>query len=178
MDPVTIGLAIGTLKSAVSAAKSVQEISHGLEDLWKAEQDHHENKKKPKKKPPKTRMEQVLRIRAGDGDEEDETSISSVANDVLVEKQNKLALEALAKEIDKKWGEGTWEQIQSERDKRIKARDERIEEAKKKAKAKAEHDRKLLHSILVEGGKAAVIITVVVGMIYFLYWAAQKGGSV
>ena len=177
MDPVTIGLAIGTLKSAVSAAKSVQEISHGLEDLWKAEQDHHENKKKPKKKPPQTRMEQVLRIRAGDGDEEDETSISSVANDVLVEKQNKLALEALAKEIDKKWGEGTWGQIQSERDKRIKARDERIEEAKKKAKAKAEHDRKLLHSILVEGGKAVVIVTVVLGMIYFLYWAAQKGGS-
>jgi hypothetical protein len=148
-----------------------------MEDLWKAEQDHHENKKKPKKKPPKTRMEQVLRIRAGDGDEEDETSISSVANDVLVEKQNKLALESLAREIDKKWGEGTWEQIQLERDKRIKARDERIEEAKKKAKAKAEHDRKLLHSILVEGGKAAVIIIVVVGMIYFLYWAAQKGGS-
>ena len=177
MDPVTIGLAIGTLKSAVSAAKSVQEISHGLEDLWKAEQDHHENKKKPKKKPPKTRMEQVLRIRTGDGDEEDETSISSVANDVLVEKQNKLALEALAKEIDKKWGEGTWEQIQSERDKRIKARDERIEESKKKAKAKAEHDRKLLHKVFVEGGKATVIIAVVVGMIYFLYWAAQRGGS-
>ena len=177
MDPVTIGLAIGTLKSAVSAAKTVQEISHGLEDLWKAEQDHHENKKKPKKEPPKTRMEQVLRIRAGDGDEEDETSISTVANDIMVEKNNKLALDALAKEIDKKWGEGTWQEIQTERDKRIKARDERIEEAKKKAKAKAEHDRKLLHSILVEGGKAAVIIVVVVGMIYFLYWAAQKGGS-
>jgi hypothetical protein len=177
MDPVTIGLAIGTLKSAVSAAKSVQEISHGLESLWKAEQDHHENKKKPKKKPPETRMQQVLRIRTGDGDEEDETSVSTVADDIINEKNNKLALEALAKEIDKKWGQGTWEEIQTERDKRIKARDERIEEAKKKAKAKAEHDRKLLHSILVEGGKAVVIVTVVVGMIYFLYWAAQKGGS-
>ena len=176
MDPITIGAAIGAAKAAVSTAKSVQELTHSVQDLWHNEQEYAQAKKKPTKKP-KTRMEQVLRIRTGETEESDETSISTVANDVLMERQNELALKALAAEVDKKWGEGTWQTIVEEREKRIKTREESEKKKKEAARLKAEHDRHLLKRILEEGGKAVAIVLVVTGVVYFLYWAAQKGGS-
>tara|TARA_R100001594_G_scaffold37305_1_gene67459 strand:- start:563 stop:1096 length:534 start_codon:yes stop_codon:yes gene_type:complete len=176
MDPITIGAAIGAAKAAVSTAKSVQELTHSLQDLWHNEQEYAQSKKKPTKKP-KTRMEQVLRIRTGETEESDETSISTVANDVLMERQNELALKALAAEVDKKWGDGTWQTIVDEREKRIKAKEENKKKKKEAARLKAEHDRHLLKRILEEGGKAVAIVLAITGVVYFLYWAAQKGGS-
>ena len=44
MDPITIGTAIGACKAAVSTAKSIQELSHSLQDLWTAEADYNEIK--------------------------------------------------------------------------------------------------------------------------------------
>ena len=180
MDPITIGAAIGAAKAAVSTAKSVQELSHSLQDLWHNEQEYAKAKKKPAKKiaKPKTRMEQVLRIRTGETEETDDTSISAVANDVLVERQNEIALKNLATEVDKKWGQGTWQAIVDEREKRLKAREEEQKKKKAAAKAKAEHDRHVLQKILEEGGKAILIVLCITGVIYFLYWAAQKGGSI
>ena len=176
MDPITIGAAIATAKAAVSTAKSVQELSHSLQDLWHNEHQYSQAKKKPVTKKPKTRMEQVLRIRTGET-EVDETSISAVANDVLVERQNEIALKNLATEVDKKWGDGTWQTIVDEREKRIKAKEENAKKKKEAARLKAEHDRHLLKRILEEGGKAVAIVLVIAGVVYFLYWAAQKGGS-
>ena len=174
MDPITIGAAIGAAKAAVSTAKSVQDLTHSLQDLWHNEQEYAQAKKKPTKKP-KTRMEQVLRIRTGETEESDETSISTVANDVLMERQNELALKALASEVDKKWGVGTWQAITDEREKRIKAKKENDKKKKEEAIAKAEHDRNLFKKILQEGGKAVIVILCCSGVVYFLYWAAQHG---
>ena len=62
MDPITIGTAIGACKAAVSTAKSIQELSHSLQDLWTAEADYNE-KKRNKKEPVKatSRMQQIIR---------------------------------------------------------------------------------------------------------------------
>ena len=178
MDPISIGVALGAAKAAVSTAKSVQELSHSLQDLWHNEQEYAKAKKEPPKKAkkPKTRLEQILRMRTGET-EVDDTSIASVANDVLAEKQNEIARKNLATEIDNKWGRGTWQAIIDEREKRLKVREEEDKKKKAAAEAQAEHDRHLLHKILEEGGKAIVIVLVTMGGIYFLYWAAQKGGS-
>tara|TARA_Y100000361_G_C11133178_1_gene330285 strand:- start:536 stop:1126 length:591 start_codon:yes stop_codon:yes gene_type:complete len=177
VDPITIGAAIGACKAAVGTAKSIQELSHSLQDLWTAETDYQSNKSK-KKEPVKatSRMQQIIRRRAREDEDAygDDTSIANVATAVLAEKENKLALEELAIEIDKKWGKGTWEQIRFERAKRIKARHEAKREAALKAQQKKEHDDAMLKKILVEGGKAVLLIVFVLGLGYALIWAKDR----
>ena len=170
MDPVTIGLAISGLKGAVSAARNIQEIGHGLENLFNAQSEHE---KKQAKKQPDSRQQQVLRMRAGDADSDDPTSISSVANSVLLERQNQIQLESLAREIDIKWGAGTWKAILAEREKRIEQKEKNKVLAIKKAKA----DKAFWHQVAREVTKGFFIIAAIVGMVFFLMWAAEKGGS-
>ena len=180
MDPITIGAAIGACKAAVGTAKSIQELSHSLQDLWTAETDYQSNKSK-KKKPVKatSRMQQIIRRRAREDEDAygDDTSIANVATAVLAEKENNLALEQLAIEIDKKWGRGTWEKIRLERAKRLKARHEAKREAALKAQQKKEHDDAMLKKVLMESGKAILLIVMVLGMVYGLLWAKDRDKS-
>ena len=180
MDPITIGAAIGACKAAVGTAKSIQELSHSLQDLWTAETDYQSNKSK-KKEPVKatSRMQQIIRRRAREDEDAygDDTSIANVATAVLAEKENKLSLEELAIEIDKKWGKGTWEQIRFERAKRIKAKHEARKEAALKAQQKKEHDDAMLKKVLIEGRKAVLLIIFILGLGYALMWAKDRDKS-
>ena len=177
MDPITIGAAIGACKAAVGTAKSIQELSHSLQDLWTAETDYQSNKSK-KKEPVKatSRMQQIIRRRAREDEDAygDDTSIANVATAVLAEKENNMALEQLAIEIDKKWGRGTWEKIRLERAKRLKARHEAKKEAALKAQQKKEHDDAMLKKIFVESSKAIGVIVMVLILVYGLMWAKEN----
>ena len=181
MDPITIGTAIGACKAAVSTAKSIQELSHSLQDLWTAETEYNEKKRNKKSKPVKatSRMQQIIRRRAREDEEAygDDTSIANVATAVLAEKENKMALEELAIEIDKKWGRGTWDTIRLERAKRIKARHEARKAAVLKARQKKEHDDAMLKKVLIEGGKAVLLIIFILGLVYGLMWAKDREKS-
>ena len=181
MDPITIGTAIGACKAAVSTAKSIQELSHSLQDLWTAETEYNEKKRNKKSKPVKatSRMQQIIRRRAREDEEAygDDTSIANVATAVLAEKENKMALEELAIEIDKKWGRGTWDTIRLERAKRIKARHEARKAAALKARQKKEHDDAMLKKVLIEGGKAVLLIIFILGLVYGLMWAKDREKS-
>ena len=181
MDPITIGTAIGACKAAVSTAKSIQELSHSLQDLWTAETEYNEKKRNKKSKPVKatSRMQQIIRRRAREDEEAygDDTSIANVATAVLAEKENKMALEELAIEIDKKWGKGTWDTIRLERAKRIKARHEARKAAALKARQKKEHDDAMLKKVLIEGGKAVLLIIFILGLVYGLMWAKDREKS-
>jgi len=177
VDPITIGAAIGACKAAVGTAKSIQELSHSLQDLWTAETDYQSNKSK-KKEPVKatSRMQQIIRRRAREDEDAygDDTSIANVATAVLAEKENNMALEQLAIEIDKKWGRGTWEKIRLERAKRLKARHEAKKEAALKAQQKKEHDDAMLKKIFVESSKAIGVIVMVLILVYGLMWAKEN----
>tara|TARA_R100000234_G_scaffold86257_1_gene55078 strand:+ start:2155 stop:2694 length:540 start_codon:yes stop_codon:yes gene_type:complete len=179
MDPVTIAASIAAVKTAVGAASNVKDIGSSLQKLF-ADQEQAEQNKNSNDAKPKTRQQQILRRRAGEDMDAygDDTSISSVAADVLAEKQNELNIAALGKEIDRKWGMGTWERIQEERTKRLKIKEERELAAKTKAIEKRKHDKELLKRILVEGGKAIAIILSICAVIGGLYWAAERGGSI
>ena len=169
MDPVTIAASIAAVKTAVGAAKNIQSIGHSLEGLFSAQE---EQKKKKQKKKPTTRMQQVLRIRAGDEDYDDDTSISAVANQVLAEKQNHIALENLAREIDKKWGRGTWNQILQQRKKLLVEKKAADQLAKENALRKAKEDKIFWHKVLVESGKVVLILLFTAAIFGFVYWAA------
>lgn len=169
MDPVTIAASIAAVKTAVGAAKNIQSIGHSLDGLFKAQEDHKKNKKK---KQPKTRMQQVLRMRSGDEGYDDETSISAVANKVLEDKQTEIALLNLAREIDKKWGKGTWNQIIQQRKKLIQERKAADQLAKENALKRAKADKIFWHNFWIEAGKVVLVVLFAMAMIGFVYWAA------
>ena len=138
MEPVTTTLAaIALVKAGLSHANDLKDIAGGLDKLFHAT----ENKpKKVKKKLPQTRTQQILRMKAGDADYDDDTSISAVANDILEQKKNERALENLATEIDHKFGQGTFEAIKVERAKRIEAKKVQTAKNKEKARIRQEED--------------------------------------
>ena len=113
VDPVTVGMAIGAAKLAVKACSDIKAISKSLDVLFEASDNN-------KKKKPSTEMQKALRERIGEDGDIDETSIANVANDVLEQKKNDLNLVLLGKEIDKKFGFGSWDEILVEREKRQK----------------------------------------------------------
>ena len=179
MDPLTIAASIGVAKKVIEGAVDLKDCGSALSDLFSHAEQHEKNKREGKRTAPKTRNQQIVRKRLGEDESAytDDTSLSSTAADILQEKQNELAMQALAKELDRKWGEGTWELIQSEHKKRVQAKKDREAAAKKARADKAKADKEFLHKVLVEGGKVAVVITVIGFMIWFLWWAAQRGGS-
>lgn len=164
MDPVTIAASIAAVKGAVKVAKNVQEIGHSLEELFHNQTEH----KKKKSKVPTTRDEQIIQQRTGD-DLGDDTSIGAVAADVIEEKRNEVALMNLAREIDRKFGKGTWLSITEERERRIQKKKEFDE----RRKEKAVKDKIFWRKVLVESLKGFVIVAVLSGIIYFLIWAAS-----
>jgi hypothetical protein len=170
MDPITIAASIAAVKTAMGAAKNIQSISHNIDDLFKAQEEH---KKEKKKKEPTTRMQQVLRMRAGDEGYDDETSISAVANQVLAEKENALALESLAKEIDRKWGRGTWDAIIKQRQKLIEEKEATDKTAKENALKKARESKIFWQKVLREMGKGLIVLIVIGMVVGFLFWASQ-----
>ena len=167
MDPVTIGLAIAGAKKLVESAVDLKDAMHGIDHLLSAQEA-----KPPKKKKPKTRMQQILRMRSGDQDYDDETSISSVANDVLEAKQQEAALLSLQQEINRKWGDGTWESITAERAKRIASKEAKRKKAKEADMAfwdKATH-------VAVEALKMIAVISAVI-IAGAIVWANRAGAK-
>ena len=160
MDPLTIGLAIAGTKKLLESANDLKDIAGGLDKLF------HASEAKPKKvkhKKPKTRMQQLLRMKSGDEDYDDETSISSVANDVLEQRRNERALSNLGIEIDNKFGRGTFEAIKVERTKRIE--DKKVQDKKNKerqAKQKEEDDKYWNHVFAIIKN---IVILIVVSII-------------
>ena len=169
MDPVTIAASIAAVKTAIGAAKNIQSIGNSLEGLFHAQE---QQKKKKGKAKPTTRMQQVLRMRAGDEGYDDETSFSAVANKVLEEKQTTRALENLATEIDNKWGSGTWNQILQQRKKLLSEKAASEQLIKENALKKAKDDKIFWHKVLVEAGKVAIILVFAAVIIGFVMWAA------
>tara|TARA_R110002167_G_scaffold55830_10_gene158577 strand:- start:768 stop:1271 length:504 start_codon:yes stop_codon:yes gene_type:complete len=161
MDPFTIAASIAAVKGAVKAARNVQEIGHSLEELFHNQTEHK------KKKKPITRDEQVIQQRTGD-DLSDDTSIGAVAADVIEEKRNETALVSLSREIDRKFGKGTWTSITEERERRIQNK----KESDKRKKEKAVKDKIFWHKVLIESLKGLGIVVLLSGMIYLLVWAS------
>ncbi len=168
MDPVTIAAAIATTRTLVKSAKGVKDIAQGLDQLFKAQEDEQ----KAEKGKPKSRTQQVINIRAKEGDEafDDETSLGSVAADVLEKEQIARNLKALQREIDNKWGKGTFKKIEVERSKRIAEKHKKKREAQQEAQRRAEEEEFFWKRIALETLKAISLIIFLGGGIYLLMY--------
>lgn len=171
------------MKAALGAATDVKDIGSAVSKLFSAESAHAKNKKKKAKGEasggPRNKNHQIIHDRFGENDEAyaDDTSFSNVATDVLEERRLADARAALAREIDAKFGKDTFKTIEEEQRRRVKAKAERARKAKELAREKKERLDELFRKVLIEGGKGLIVISVLVGLIYFLIYASQRGGS-
>ena len=172
MDPITIGLAIAGAKKMLEISTDLKDISGSLENLFNASES---KPKKVKKKLPKTRMQQLLRMKAGDADYDDDTSISAVANDILEQKRNERALSNLAIEIDNKFGRGTFEAIKVERAKRIEAKKIQTKKNKERAAKQKEIDDKYWDNIFTILKNVMILIGISI-LCVGLGWLASTYG--
>ena len=163
VDPVTVGMAIGAAKLAVKACSDIKGISESLETLFNAADN--------KKKKPSTEMQKALRERIGEDGDIDETSISNVANDVLEQKKNELNLVLLGKEIDKKFGFGSWDEILVEREKRKQQK--LIDESKAAIAARfvdeSEKPKPIWLKALLIALQAGVVVGAIFGIGYVIF---------
>jgi len=169
VDPITIGIAISSAKMLIDKAVEVKDIAGALDNLFHAQEG---KPVKVKHKKPTTRMQQLLRMKAGDADYDDETSISSVANDILVKKQNEIALRNLGREIDRKWGLGTFELITDEREKRLaekKIAEDKSKEKAKRSKEKSDEKWDKAFNYMIEFGKV-ILVFAAAGILVYSIW--------
>jgi hypothetical protein len=180
MEPISATIAlIAAAKGAVETASNIKDIGSSLEALFS---DSEKDTKKKKKPTPtaKSRMQQVLRMRTGEGTEayeENSTSYASVANDVLQKKQQALALKSLASEINKKWPSGpgeksTWEQIIDQRQRLLKEKAAADQLAKETALQKKAADRAFWKHALLICAQVGMLFCFVGLIVVFLWWAS------
>ncbi len=177
MDPLTIAAAIAATKTLVKSARGVQEIVHGLDGVFSAQDEHEKNKNHEPGSSIGQKNKSILQKRAADDGGDD--SISSAAAAVIEKKQLDQQISDLKDEINRKWpsvrGEkSTWDQILEEREKRIADKKERARQDKIEAEERAEK-RKL---VLIEVAKGLAVAAVAGGIAWFLWWAATHGPAV
>jgi hypothetical protein len=177
MDPLTIAAAIAATKTLVKSARGVQEIVHGLDGVFSAQDEHEKNKNHKPGSSIGQKNKSILQKRAKDdgGDE----SISSAAAAVIEKKQLDQQISDLKDEINRKWpsaqGEkSTWDQILAEREKRIADKKERAKQDKIDAEERAERRK----AMLIEAAKGLAVAAVAGGIAWFLWWAATHGPAV
>ena len=177
MDPLTIAAAIAATKTLVKSARGVQEIVHGLDGVFSAQDEHEKNKNHEPGSSIGQKNKSILQKRAADDGGDD--SISSAAAAVIEKKQLDQQISDLKDEINRKWpsvrGEkSTWDQILEEREKRIADKKERARQDNIEAEERAEK-RKL---VLIEVAKGLAVAAVAGGIAWFLGWAATHGPAV
>ena len=155
----------------------MQEIVHGLDGVFSAQDEHEKNKDHKAGSSIGAKNKSILQKRAKDDGGDD--SISSAAAAVIEKKQLDQQIADLKDEINRKWpskpGEkSTWDQILDEREKRIADKKERAKQAKIDAEERVER-RKV---ILIEVAKGLAVAAIAGGIAWVLWWAATYGPAV
>jgi hypothetical protein len=155
----------------------VQEIVHGLDGVFQAQEDHEKNKDHQPGSSIGKKNKAILQKRAAD--DGSETSTSAAAGAVIEQIQLQQQLDDLRDEICRKFpakpGEkNTWDKILEERDTRIAAKAEREKQEKIDAEERAERRK----AMLIQVAQGAVVLIVLAGISGFLYWAATSGPAV
>ena len=177
MDPLTIAAAIAATKTLVKSARGVQEIVHGIDGVFHAQDEHEKNKNHKPGSSIGEKNKSILQKRAKDDGGDD--SISSAAAAVIEKKQLDQQIADLRDEINRKWpsapGEkSTWDQILAEREKRVADKKERARREKILAEERAERRK----AILIEVAKGLAVAAIAGGIVWFLWWAATYGPAV
>ena len=161
MDPVTIGVALAGAKKLLDISSNIKDVASSIEHILNLTEKAEKAEKSKKKN-------------------KNDTSIKSVIKDTVTERNNRTLLRNLAIDVDEKYGFGTWNAIEQERERRlIIEKENKVKEAKakklKQKKAK-ELNKKILHW-LAELGKLLLILISAGAIGYVIYINRYIGGE-
>ena len=179
MDPITIGAAISATKLLVRGAQDIGQITKSLDTVFHAKEIHEKNLKKPNNAIAQ-KNQGILETRAQDAG--GATDLSTIANEVIQQKQLEASLKDLEREINRKYPvefgkTKTWDVILETRSQRQKEEKERIKKKKERQKEEQENNKELWAKVWMWTWQSTIVLCFVGGLLWFLMWAAQKGGS-
>ena len=153
MDPVTIGVALAGAKKLLDISSNIKDVASSIEHILNLTEKAEKAEKSKKKN-------------------KNDTSIKSVIKDTVTERNNRTLLRNLAIDVDEKYGFGTWNAIEEERERRLVIEKENKIKATKVKKLKQKKAKELKNKILhwlAELGKLILVIALSGGAGYFIY---------
>jgi len=150
MDPITIGLAIAGAKKLLEVSSDIKDIAGAIENLFNLT-EKAEKAAKP---------------------DESDTSIKSVATDVIEQRNNQTRLRNLEISVDDKYGFGTWAAIKEERERRLNIVEDNKVKAAKAQKEKQQADKEFYDKCfywLGEFGKLVAVLILAGGAGYLIW---------
>lgn len=147
--------AVDGIKSTIGTAKDISTIASDIDALF---QGSDEVQKKASKK---------SGVRLGD-----QFGVDTVAKEIIDQRLAAEALREVAAMCDLRFGHGTWASILAERQKRI--------QKQREAQAKARKEAQIKHDEMIEGLKAALIIsgTIAVAVGLFVFFMVSVAGAI
>ena len=165
MPIAEIGLAISALKGLseiVESGKSLLECAQTIDKCLSLSEKAE--KKLPKKKGATQKNVESSLEEFDQGDPES-TNLGDIVGELESQKKLQAALYRVGRQLDNRYGEGTWDMILKTRQDRLARRDKLEREFEAKAAAK----RKAQKRFFIEIGKAILIIAVVTLFIWWLF---------
>tara|TARA_R100000808_G_scaffold24609_1_gene57159 strand:- start:1602 stop:2153 length:552 start_codon:yes stop_codon:yes gene_type:complete len=176
VEPVTVMAGLAMLKKtvevcsgAVDTCENISELGSHLNNLFK----HHEQAKQKKevKKKPVSQLTAWLSKQTNTS-EEDSESLGVIAAEKIERIKVNKAIHKLSVQIDARFGQGVWQAILDERERRIKERLAAEELAKSNALRKAKEQRDHWNKIIKEVLKLLIVLTAFGIVALFVLWAS------
>ena len=178
MDPLTLAAVTGgfaAVKSAISgvrgaleSANDVGAIASHIDTLFKTHSASKRRIKEAQNKPPPSKWAKIIKFRLGDADD-DETSLANITAAKLAEKQQEEEIANLAKQINRRFGGGTWDEILEAQEEAILKRKKRLkEESEKRVEAKLQA-KSFWENFFIEVLKVVGVIIFIAGMIAVIW---------
>jgi hypothetical protein len=182
VDPITITASLVAAKGAISACRSalqsaedISAIGSHLDKIFHCSASAAKQKRKHEQA--LSHNQAVVAKRIGDSDADEQgAELSKIAQQRISELEHKEALEALGRDLDNRFGQGTWAGILASQKEAAARHRQRRKEARAAAEKKREESRAFWHKALVESAKGLGVCAIMGLVGLFLWWAANQGG--
>lgn len=179
VDPITVGAfmaagsAIKACKKALETADDIGAIGKHLDAIFKTSGEAEKQQTAAEKKLSHNQKAVTQRIGEDSADEAG-AELSEIASRRVAELEHQEALKSLGKQLDQRFGRGTWDGIIEEQKKQAAIIKKKKQQAKEKKERAAEESKEFWHKVLIETGKVAILIVALGVLTGWLWWAFQQ----
>lgn len=179
VDPITVGtglmVAVSAARKALETADDLSSIGNLLDSVFKAEAKEEE-KKKVAEQLSHNQKAVTQRIGADSADVAG-VELAEVASARVRELEHAEALKKLGRQLDTRFGYGTWTSIQEEFKQKAALAKKKIRQDAELKREKEEARKERNRKILLEIGKVIILVGALGVLALYLWWAMQKGGN-
>lgn len=173
VDPITVGtglmVAVSAARKALETADDLSSIGGLLDSVFKAEAKEKEKQKAADKKLSHNQKAVEQRIGADSADAAG-VELAQVASARVAELEHAEALTKLGRQLDARFGYGTWTSIQEEFKQKAAVAKKQARAAKERQRLLKEEKHALIKRIALEFLKGGVVIALITGFVLWIMW--------